>query len=83
MDVCWIGEPETGVSVEEMGGNSVNAIRLPRLLNGREINDKEIIFLNGFAVNGELQEEFLKATNKHGGQFCACRENELPEGVKK
>lgn len=59
MDVYWIGEPETGVSVEDVGGKSMNAIRAARLLNGREINGQEITIPDGFAVNGELQEEFF------------------------
>lgn len=67
MDVYWIGEPETGVSVRDVGGKSMNAIRAARLLNGREINGQEIIIPDGFAVNGELQEEFLEEQRwKHG-----------------
>jgi hypothetical protein len=67
MDVYWIGEPETGVSVEDVGGKSMNAIRAARLLNGREINGQEITIPDGFAVNGELQEEFLEEQRwKHG-----------------
>ena len=60
MDVYWIGEPETGLSVENVGGKSMNAIRAAKLVGGREINGQEIIVPNGFAVNGELQEEFLE-----------------------
>lgn len=60
MEVYWIGEPETGVTVEDVGGKSMNAIRAARLLDGREINDQELRVPDGFAVNGELQEEFLE-----------------------
>ena len=40
MDVYWIGEPETGITVQDVGGKSLNAIRAARLLDGREINDQ-------------------------------------------
>jgi hypothetical protein len=38
MEVYWIGKPETGVTVEDVGGKSINAIRAARLLDGREID---------------------------------------------
>ncbi len=60
MDAYWIGEPETGVSVEDVGGKSINLIRAAKLLDGREINDQLIVVPKGFAVNGDLQEEFLE-----------------------
>jgi len=60
-----IGEPETGVTAEEVGGKGKNLINAAKLLDGRVLNPGNgdawrIEVPSGFVVTGEIHEEFVE-----------------------